>query len=96
MSYNDEIEVPDDFIVSDEKERLMTLSLNEYNKYINMGKLEARKYYIQCIIRRLENPSGNAMKESVSSIYDKLTNSIQAKEGYTFNDYKFRFEKVKQ
>jgi len=88
-------EIPEEYLpLATEKDVLMSLSLFEYNRYINKTGAIAERYRLECIKQHLINGAITPHTEPIASTYNPETNSIEAKPGYSFNSNKCLFEKV--
>jgi len=89
-------EIPEEYTLSSEKDCLMSLSLFEYNRWLNKKGASAERYRLECIKNHLTWKAMSKPKKIISSYYDSATNSLIAKQGFTFNAQKCEFEKVRK
>lgn len=89
-----DFEIPEYYNIAIDKDILLSLSIAEYNIYINLGDKEARQFKLKCFKRHLKDNAMTTPKEIKSCYYDINTKSIIAKEGYIFNPRTCIFERV--
>jgi len=88
-------EIPEEYSLASEKDCLMSLSLFEYNRWLNKSGTIAELYRLECFKNHLTWKAMTKPKEIIASYYDPTTNSIIAKQGYTFNAQKCEFERLR-
>jgi len=89
-------EIPEEYLpLATEKDRLMSLSLFEYNRFINKKGAIAELYRLECIKNHLIWGAMTEPKEIVASYYDPETHSIITKPGYTFDSKTCTFWRLK-
>lgn len=87
ITLNDDFELPEGWDQSTPLSRAKSLSLREYNKYINFKSPEKAKiFHNNCIISHLKNLENPKKVEIKSSKYDPVTNSIILSDGYSFDE----------